>query len=273
MRSRFLAALALSLALSLAWGPVAAVAQEEVVDGGGGGDNTVVAVNTKDGSSEFKVSFKLVRTSSDVVEESNIAVAFASCEACETVAIAFQVVLVKGTPGVVIPENYAIALNFECTSCETLASAYQFVLGTDGNVHFSPEGNRALAEIRQALRDVAGSDELTFEEIQLELDALAADLRTVLTEEMVASGPPDVDVQEVQDPATTEATPSPTPSSSPTAGDPSPAPTSDTISPSPSGTTTPVEGASPSPATSPTPTEEISVSPDSSPTPSASVSP
>jgi len=270
MRSRFLTVLTISL--SLAWAPVAALAQEALPEGGGG-DNTVVAVNTKDGSSEFKVSFKIVRTSSDVVDESNIAVAFASCEACETVAIAFQVVLVNGTPTIVIPENYAIALNFECTSCETLASAYQFVLGTDGNVHFSPEGNRALADIRQALRDVAGSDELTFEEIQVELDALAADLRTVLTEEMITSGPPDVEVQEDQGSATTQPTPAPTPASSPTTGDPSPAPTYDTTSPSPSETTTPIEGGSPSPATSPSPTTGTSASPASSPTPSASISP
>ena len=270
MRSRLISVLAVSL--SLAWAPVTVIAQEEVV-AGGGGDNTVVAVNTKDGSSEFKVSFKMVRTSSDVVDESNIAVAFASCEACETVAIAFQVVLVNGTPSVVIPENYAIALNFECTSCETLASAYQFVLGTDGNVHFSPEGNRALAQIRQAIRDVARSEELTFDEMQVELDALAADLRTVLTEEMVASGPPDVDVQEVEGPASSEPTPAPTPSSSPTSGDPSPAPTSDSTSPSPAETITPVEDESPSPATSPTPPTGTSASPDSSPTPSASISP
>jgi putative peptide zinc metalloprotease protein len=269
MRSRFLSVLVVSL--SLAWAPVAALGQEEIVEGGGG-DNTVVAVNTKDGSSEFKVSFKIVRTSSDVVDESNIAVAFASCEGCETVAIAFQVVLVNGTPSVVIPENYAIALNFECTSCETLASAYQFVLGTDGNVHFSPEGNRALADIRKALRVVAGSEELTLEEIQAELDGLAADLRTVLAEEMVASGPDDVEVQEVTDAqATTE--PTPAPSSSPAAVDASPSPTTETVSPSPADTTTPTDGQSPSPGTSPTPTSATSASPASSPTPSASVSP
>ena len=269
MRSRFLSVLVVSLAL--VWAPVTALAQEETVEGGGG-DNTVVAVNTKDGSSKFKVSFKIVRTSSDVIDESNIAVAFASCEGCETVAIAFQVVLVNGTPSVVIPENYAIALNFECTSCETLASAYQFVLGTDGNVHFSPEGNRALSEIRRALRVVAGSEELTLDEIQAELDVLAADLRTVLAEEMVTSGPDDVQVQEVADPqATTQ--PSPVPSSSPETVDASPSPTTDAVSPSPADTTTPSDGQSPSPATSPTPTPATSASPDSSPTPSASVSP
>jgi putative peptide zinc metalloprotease protein len=269
MRSRFLAVLAFSL--SLAWTPVAALAQEALPEGGGG-DNTVVAVNTKDGSSEFKVSFKIVRTSSDVIDESNIAVAFASCEACETVAIAFQVVLVSGTPTVVIPENYAIALNFECTSCETLASAYQFVLGTDGNIHFSPEGNRAIAEIRQALRDVAGSEELTFEEIQTELDLLAADLRTVLTEEMVASGPDGVEIQQVDDPAATTE-PTPGPSTSPGVTDASPSPSTGTVSPSPEAVESTTPGESPSPATSPTPTTELSVSPASSPTPGASVSP
>lgn len=268
MPSRFLSVLAVSL--FLAWSPVAALAQGEPTEGGGGG-NVALAINTKDGSSTFKVSFRIVRTSSDVVDESNVAFAFASCEECETVAIAFQVVLVGGSPTTVIPENYAIALNFECISCQTLASAYQFVLGTDGNVHFSPEGNRALAEIRTALQQLRSSD-LSLEGIQAELDLLAADLRTVLAEELLSAGPPDVEVEEVAaTPGTSE--PTPIPSSSPATVDPSPSPTADAVSPSPEDTTTPPDGQSPSPATSPTPTSATSASPDSSPTPSASVSP
>jgi putative peptide zinc metalloprotease protein len=269
MRPRLFRLLSIfTISLALAWTPVVAVAQEELPEGGGG-DNTVVAINTKDGSSEFKVSFRIVRTSSDVVDESNIAVAFASCEACETVAIAFQVVLVSGSPSVVLPENYAIALNFECISCETLASAYQFVLGVDGQVHFSPAGNRALAEIRQAIRDVARS-ELSVDQIQAELDLLADDLRTVLADEIAMSGADDVQVQQIDEPASPA--PTPAPSASPTGVEPSPSPSLEpSPSPSPSSAQTSTPGTSPSPATSPAPTASASPSP--SPTQSASVTP
>ena len=242
------------VAFSLGWSPVGAGAQEAT--GGASGDNTAVAVNTKDGSSEFRVSFRIVRTSDDVVDQSNIAFAFSSCEGCETVAIAFQVVLVSGSPSTVTPENFAIALNFECTSCNTLASAYQFVLGADGRVHFSAEGNRALSEIRRRLREVAGSD-LSFEEMQAELDLLAEDLRTVLAEELLTAGPEGVTVEPVEGPATAEPTPDPTPtveattSSSP---DASPSPTTvETTSPAETPSSTPPASTEPSPSPSPTP--------------------
>lgn len=261
-RERITLATTLSFALTLATSPVSA--QETTEPIGGEGDNVAVAIATKDGSSRFKVSFRIVRTKGNVIDNGNVAFAFSSCEGCRSVAIAFQVVLVGGTPTTVIPENYAIALNFECTDCETLASAYQFVMGTDGNVHFTSDGNRALSEIRRAIHELARSD-LAIEEIQGELDLLAADLRTVLAEELVASGPPDVQVQEVQgDPPvaetqvpvgeTPEAEPSPTPAASS-----SPEPTS---SPSPEGT-----GMEPSPSPDPSP------SPTPSPTPTVTASP
>ena len=253
----------LGLAASLMFTQTAASAQEATTSPnedagtiGGSGDNVAVAINTKDGSSRVKVSFRIVRTSADVVDNGNVAVAFASCESCRSVAIAVQLVLVGGSPSTVIPENYAIALNVECFDCESLASAYQFVLGTDGNVHFTPEGNRALAEIRNQIRELARSS-MEIHEIQAQLDALANELRTVLRDELVAAGAPGVEVQEVEEGATP--TPSPSVSSSPTA-EPTPTPT-------PSQSETPEPSPSPSPEVSTTP----SATP--SPTPSASAGP
>lgn len=274
----------LALLGALAWGQTVAQAQEPTVSPetegstvdetgstiGGSGDNVAVAISTKDGSSKFRVSFRIVRTSSDVVDQSNIAFAFASCEGCESIAIAFQVVLVSGEPSTVIPENYAIALNFECTDCETLASAYQFVLGVDGNVHFTSDGNRTLAEIRRAIRDLARSD-LSIEEIQAELDLLANDLRDVLANELVSAGAPDVRAEEVEDDGTSVVAPTETPD-----GQPSPTPvtssTSDPLtSPSPEATSgsepsvpadqSPSPTPSPSPSSSPTPTPAVTASP------------
>ena len=48
-------------------------------------DNTAVAINTKNNSTLIKISFKITRVSGDVVAPTNIAFAYASCTACETV--------------------------------------------------------------------------------------------------------------------------------------------------------------------------------------------
>ena len=146
-----------------------------------------VAVNTKDGSSVLRLAFAIKKVAGDTVESTNAAVAFASCDNCKTVAISIQVVLVIGDPNVVTPTNLALAYNYECTMCETLASAYQFVLGTGGPVHFSPEGQKAINEIRKELHDLLKQD-LPIEEIQARVDALMKRLAEVLKTELVASG-------------------------------------------------------------------------------------
>jgi putative peptide zinc metalloprotease protein len=152
-------------------------------------DNVVVAVNTKDGTSLIRFAFKIVRVSRDVVDQSNAAVAVASCVECEAIAAAFQVVLVFSNPSVVTPENIALAMNVECTECLAFAAAYQWVLGTGGPVHFTAEGNRRLADVRKALKDLekAASD-LTIEELVAELEAVQAEIAGILATELVPAG-------------------------------------------------------------------------------------
>ena len=152
-------------------------------------DNTAIAINTKDGSALFKFAFSVKRVAGDVVDNSNAAVAFASCESCQTVAIAIQIVLVTGDPSVVTPTNLALAYNFECTLCETMASAYQFVFGNGDNMRFTAEGRRLLAEIRQEFHDLRKeSDGLTLAEIDARVKALVARIRGVLQSELVPAG-------------------------------------------------------------------------------------
>jgi putative peptide zinc metalloprotease protein len=150
-------------------------------------DTAAVAVNTKDGSSIFRLAFAIKRAAGDVVDNSNAAVAFASCTDCQTIAISIQIVFVTGDPEVVTPENIALAYNVLCTLCDTLASAYQWVLSTDGQVHFTAEGNQAIAEIRRELREL-GKSGLTGPEIQARLDELMRRLAQVLEHELVQAG-------------------------------------------------------------------------------------
>lgn len=171
----------LLIALLGAWfAPVAAAS----------GDNAAVAVNTKDGAAVFRLAFSIKKVAGDVVDNANGAVAYASCNECRTIALAIQIVLVTGDPEVVTPENVAIAINENCTSCETLASAYQFVLGTDEEaVRFSPDGQKAINDIRKELREL-GKSGLPVDEIQARVKQLMVRLGAVLKTELETVGKP-----------------------------------------------------------------------------------
>jgi putative peptide zinc metalloprotease protein len=152
-------------------------------------DNAAVAINTKDGTSIFRVAFKIARVNKEIVDNSNAAVAWSSCIDCQAIAAAFQIVLIFSDPDVVTPSNIALAVNWECEACVAFASAYQWVLTTDGPVHFTAEGNQLLAEVRQRLHELAKMEELTLEQLVAELEALAEIIRTVLQNEMVSPSP------------------------------------------------------------------------------------
>jgi putative peptide zinc metalloprotease protein len=148
------------------------------------GDNAAISVNTKDGTTVFKVAFAIRHVMGDVVDQTNGAVAYASCTDCAAVAIAFEIVLVEGNPSTVTPTNVAIAINENCDTCVAVAEAYQFVLGTGGLVHFDNEGNKILAQIRKELHSLRKED-LTLEQLQAELDSIAARIADVLANHLV----------------------------------------------------------------------------------------
>jgi putative peptide zinc metalloprotease protein len=152
-------------------------------------DNAAIAINTKDGSTVFKVAFAIRHVMGDVVDETNAAVAYNSCTDCAAVAIAFEIVLVEGSPSVVSPQNISIAINENCTTCVAVAEAYQFVLGGGtGPVRFDQDGNQILAEIRKELHSFK-KDELTLDELQARLDAMSAQIADVLANHLVPAGP------------------------------------------------------------------------------------
>lgn len=176
----------LAAALVLACLAPAATAAAEP-EGAAGGDNTAVAVNTKDGHDVFRLAFHVHRVASETVDSTNAALAFASCNDCQTVAVAIQVVLVMSDPMVITPENVALAINQGCSLCDTVASAYQLVLSTGGPVRFTPEGRRRIAEIRRQLHELRNSG-LTGEEILARVRALTAELRHVVATQLVPAG-------------------------------------------------------------------------------------
>lgn len=157
-------------------------------------DNSAVAINNEDGSSLFRFAFDIHRTMDSVIEETNIAISYASCEGCQTVAVAIQIVLVSSSDPTVATENVAIAINEECVSCETMASAYQFVVGTGGRTKLDKQGRKLIKEVRKAFYDLAQEakkGDLTNAEIEARLIPLVEQIKVVLANHVVAVDAPD----------------------------------------------------------------------------------
>jgi putative peptide zinc metalloprotease protein len=95
----------------------------------GPGGTQALAVGTRDGAVTYEVAYALVTVREGApVTNTNSAFAFASCNACTTIAVSVQVVLVVGSSKVVAPINAAGALNVNCPSCFTTAIARQLVV-------------------------------------------------------------------------------------------------------------------------------------------------
>lgn len=183
---RFLAISTIALLPLLAAPPVAA--QDD--DALGADDNAAVAVNTADGSSVFRLAFSVRRVAGGTaIDQTNTAIAYASCQDCQTVALAFQVILVQGSAGDIVPENTAIAYNEQCASCLTYASATQLVIGTGGLTKLTAEGKQRLRVLEDSLRALEDrSAELTPSELLAEVNRAKLELLAIYTEELEAIG-------------------------------------------------------------------------------------
>jgi putative peptide zinc metalloprotease protein len=240
------------------------------------GDNQALAVNTTDDSVVYDVAFALVWAEENEVLNVNEAHAYASCTDCAAVAVAFQVVLIMDNAQVVVPQNLAVAANYDCTRCVTAALANQLVL----SIQEAPgqEDLVALADLWSQLLEFANSiTAYTLAEITEHLEAVQDQIVAILMDALPspstpsapppttatgedASGSPSAphtttpgqDASGSSSPAPTES-PTPTPDGQPTTTTPSPTP-EDTHTPSPSENPTP-----------PPPTEEPSAPPSASP--------
>lgn len=151
--------------------------------------NSSSAANQTDGASVFDFAFAVEDVTGDAVDQRNGALAFSSCEACQTVAVAIQIVLVssKDTP-TITPVNESVSLNQECVTCSTLAVAYQFVYGNGGPVRLTAQGKAKLQQVRRTLEQLGRrfeSGELTTAEVKAELARVRTGIRSVLATELV----------------------------------------------------------------------------------------
>ncbi|HEX7188870.1 MAG TPA: hypothetical protein VF423_11655 [Actinomycetes bacterium] len=213
------------------------------------GDNQALAVATADGSVTYDLAFALVWAEGDEVLNVNEAHAYASCSDCVAVAVAFQVVLIMDDAQVVIPQNLAVAANYDCYNCITAAIASQLVLSVQGEP--GQDELRALGEVWNRLIEFAGT--IT----SYSLTEITAQLETFTTEIVAILG----DAPPVQS-ATSESTTAPTDPGADVSGSASSSPATAeptmTPSPTPEDTTSPWSTEEPTP---PSPTEDATTAP------------
>jgi len=147
-------ALGIAAAAALASGSTAYASDEESWPNQ---NNIVVAQNYRDYSELDRTSLRVVFVDGDVTA-SNEAVAFASCQYCHTTAVAIEAVVVIGDPKTFVPQNVAVAINYQCSHCVTVADAWQVVLQYTGPVELTGQGEKQVAQLRQQLRDLADSN-------------------------------------------------------------------------------------------------------------------
>lgn len=229
------------------------------------GDNQAAAYNTTDDSTKYDVAFALVWATGNEVLNVNEAHAYASCSNCVTVAVAFQVVLIMDDAQVVVPQNLAVAANYQCYRCITAAIANQLVLSV-GNTP-GQEQLFALGAVWNHLIEFGQSiTSYSLAEISAQLEEFKAEIIAILDEAppvepsttpgSTSPSPGDTTASSSSsEPSTSSTAPSaPPPSSEPAAPPPSEAP-SDQSQPAPEPTApTTTEAPSPEPtATEPSP--------------------
>ena len=159
-------------------------------------DNVATAFIEQDGGRAFDLEFEvLTQRGREHVDNLNAAYAGARCIGCKATAIAFQVVLVSGTPERITPQNRAVAVNDQCTQCVVVAEARQFVRVVDVPVKFTDAGREVLADVRQQLTALESQD-LSLADLHAAVEAQEARVRTVMRDEVVpkadAADEPDV---------------------------------------------------------------------------------
>jgi hypothetical protein len=158
-------------------------------------DNVATAIaQDEDGSRAFDLAWEVRKQDGGgVVDNLNGAYATArDCTGCHAAAIAFQVVLVSGSPTTYSPRNEAVAQNITCPECEAFAQAAQFVRVFDAPVKITDAGRAELADVHSDLRTLAAQDLSPFQ-LLAAVELQEARVTSVLDDEVVLKSDPDTE--------------------------------------------------------------------------------
>jgi putative peptide zinc metalloprotease protein len=211
-------------------------------------DSQALAVNSTDGGVVYDVVYSLVTVENgDTVDEENSAYALASCKACKTVAVSFQLVLVVGQSDVIKPINVAEALNVNCPACITTAIASQIVVTLR-----SKPSDELVQRLTEELRKLDAIKDLGADGSPAAVAAIVEQVQREINQELDDSGLVPTPTPTRTATATATATASPAATASPTATA-SPVPT-ETATATPTPTPSPEPTATPSPSATATAT-------------------
>jgi putative peptide zinc metalloprotease protein len=168
---------------------VSAVAAASVVlapaSAGASDENIAVASNQTDGAAVVEASVQYRIAPNGVVDEENRAYAGANCVNCQTVAAAFQIVLVTREYRTFVPWNEALAANVACEDCLTWASAKQIIVVSDGPATLSGNGHIRMQALEARLEALqADLPALSLVDLKLALDAAGAELLDIAQTEV-----------------------------------------------------------------------------------------
>jgi putative peptide zinc metalloprotease protein len=237
------------------------------------GDNQALAVNTEDGSNVQEFAFAVLWVTDGSVDQINEAWALASCSDCRTTAVAFQSILAVGESNIVIPQNRAVAVNYNCQRCETNAVAVQLVATLSRFP--SDEAMNKLALVWDELKELEKkAGDMSLDELRMELARIEGVILGILIEDGVLVLPvgnvPELLDSNTAGPSSDEAAAdgSMSDSDAPMTDD-----TSETTTSEDSATTTDEEPTSDSSEPSPAPSEEPVAEPTEEPDPQPSEEP
>ena len=163
-----------------------------------GTENIATAITEQDESRVFDFAWDVSRQRGDgVVDHLNAATARSRCIRCGATAIAFQIVLVSGSPMTVTPSNTAEAINLECTECVTVAEARQFVRVVPVPVRFTGAGRAVLADVRSQLSALEAQN-LSVDQLHQAVEAQEGRVLEVLRNELVLKSAPDVEADALE---------------------------------------------------------------------------
>ncbi len=175
-------------AVALVLAPTAAGASDE---------NAAVATNETDGAAVAEASVQYRVAPNGVVDEENVAYAVASCADCQTLAVAFQLVLVPRDFHTLVPHNEAVAGNVACAECLTFASAKQVFVATGGPAFLTGAGHNRMRMLEAGLEALETQlSSMTVVELVGAVDAAFAELLDIAATEImrIDGGPADAEV-------------------------------------------------------------------------------
>jgi putative peptide zinc metalloprotease protein len=156
----------------------------------GPGGTQALATNTTNGGVKYDVAYSLVTVKNGApVTNTNSAYALAHCQACTTVAVSFQVVLVIGQSNNIAPINAAGALNYDCPACTTTAIADQIVITLK-----SQPSQALLAQLEQTLKQLNALPALgaggTPAAVASEVATVQQEVETAINQSGLVANPP-----------------------------------------------------------------------------------